>query len=114
MAKAKKEKLAINSYTLNLPSNSTSSPQHHSLIPKPYLTLPSILNIIPLQPFITSTPLTALTSPAYSDPISDLYSGAHTLQLLAYLIAHVLVSSIIYFLTSPECHAVPPRLQLTI
>ncbi|EXF75734.1 hypothetical protein CFIO01_05330 [Colletotrichum fioriniae PJ7] len=107
-----KEKLVINSYTLNLPSS--TQPQYHSLIPKTYQTLLNILTITPLQPFITSSPLTALTSPAYSDPDSDFYSGAHTLQLLAYLLLHVIVSSTIYFLTSPERHAVPPRIQRTI
>ncbi|KAK1483685.1 hypothetical protein CTAM01_13305 [Colletotrichum tamarilloi] len=112
MGKAKKDKLVINSYTLNLPS--TTQLQQHSLIPKTYLTLLNILTITPLQPFITSSPLTALTSPAYSDPDSDLYSGAHTLQLLAYVIAHVTVSYTIYVFTSPEHHAVPPRIQLAI
>ncbi|KAF4784009.1 hypothetical protein HER10_EVM0002966 [Colletotrichum scovillei] len=116
MGKAKKEKekekLVINHYTLQLPSS--TQPQQHSLIPKTYRTLLNILTITPLQPFITISPLTALTSPAYADPDSDYYSGAHILQLIAYVIAHITVSCTIYSLTSPERQAVPPRIQLLI
>ncbi|KXH56316.1 hypothetical protein CNYM01_00196 [Colletotrichum nymphaeae SA-01] len=111
-SKKEKEKLVINHYTLNLPSSTEL--QQHSLIPKTYRTLLNILTITPLQPFITTSPLTALTSPAYSDPDSDFYSGAHILQLIAYVIAHITVSCTIYFLTSPEHHAVPPRIQRMI